>query len=137
MKRVFADASFWIAIVNPHDQWHAKADEARKALGDSILVTTEEVMSELLAGFSGGGEKLRKAAASMVRTILKNPNVQLLPQTHNSFLDGLEFFENRADKEYSLTDCISMQVMRREKIVEVLTNDHHFEQEQFRILMKS
>jgi predicted nucleic acid-binding protein len=43
-------------------------------------------------------------------------------------------YEQRPDKAYSLTDCISMQVMRREGLTEVLTNDHHFIQEGFRVL---
>ena len=35
-------------------------------------------------------------------------------------------------KEYSLTDCASMQAMQHERLTEVLTNDHHFRQEGFR-----
>jgi uncharacterized protein len=50
------------------------------------------------------------------------------------FLDALALYKARPDKEYSLTDCISMQVMRREGLTEALTNDHHFTQEGFRIL---
>jgi hypothetical protein len=42
----------------------------------------------------------------------------------------------RADKNYSLTDCISMQTMRREGITEALTTDKHFEQEGFRALFR-
>jgi len=38
--------------------------------------------------------------------------------------------------EQSLTDCISMEVMRREGISDVLTNDRHFEQEGFRALFR-
>jgi len=49
-------------------------------------------------------------------------------------LDGLTLYEARPDKVYSLTDCISMQVMRREGLTDVLTNDHHFTQEGFHIL---
>ena len=40
------------------------------------------------------------------------------------------------DKEYSLTDCISMHVMRSEGLTEVLSNDHHFAQEGFHILFQ-
>jgi uncharacterized protein len=58
----------------------------------------------------------------------------VVPQTHASFLDGLALYEARPDKEYSLTDCISMQTMRRAGLSDVLTNDHHFRQEGFRIL---
>jgi len=79
---------------------------------------------------------MRKQAAKMVRAILENPNVKVIPQTRESFLKGLIFYENRSDKEYSLTDCISMNVMSAESLVEVLTNDHHFEQEGFTFLIK-
>jgi predicted nucleic acid-binding protein len=46
------------------------------------------------------------------------------------------FTKSAATKEYSLTDCISMKAMRSESVSDVLTNDHHFEQEGFNILMK-
>jgi len=57
------------------------------------------------------------------------------PQTHQSFLDGLALYKARPDKEYSLTDCISMEAMRQEGISEILTHDNHFTQEGFTILL--
>ena len=51
-------------------------------------------------------------------------------------LGGLELYRNRPDKGYSLTDCISMETMRREALAEILTNDRHFEQEGFSRLLK-
>jgi predicted nucleic acid-binding protein len=53
-----------------------------------------------------------------------------------SFLGGLKFYELRGDKEYSLIDCISMNAMKSESIDEILTNDHHFEQESFALLIR-
>ena len=41
----------------------------------------------------------------------------------------------RTDKDYSLIDCISMNACRQEGITEVLTNDHHFSQEGFTVLI--
>lgn len=35
-----------------------------------------------------------------------------------------------------MTDCISMNVMKAELLEEVLTNDRHFEQEGFTVLIK-
>ena len=58
----------------------------------------------------------------------------MIHQTRELFLEGLTLYEARPDKEYSLTDCISMQAMRHEGLTEVLTNDHHFTQEGFHIL---
>ena len=65
-----------------------------------------------------------------------NPRLQVIPQNRESFLQGFELYRHRPDKEYSLTDCISMTVMQRLKIGEVLTHDNHFKQEGFRILFE-
>jgi len=135
MKSVFADSHYWIAIVKPDDQWAEAAKWAKKSLGEVLIVTTDEVLTEFLAALSSG-EHMRRQAAKMVRLILENPNVKVIPQTRESFLKGLTFYETRSDKEYSLTDCISMNVMRTESLVEALTNDHHFEQEGYTVLIK-
>ncbi len=136
MKAVFADAVYWIAMVKPDDSWKASAASARDSLGPVRIVTTDEVLTEFLTALSGGGETLRQKAAQMVRAILANANVKVVPQSRRSFLQGLELFEQRHDKEYSLADCISMNTMRSESLSEALTNDHHFEQEGFAVLMK-
>ena len=57
-----------------------------------------------------------------------------MPQSHESFLAGLDLYEARLDKGYSLTDCISVNTMRAEGVADVLTNDVHFRQEGFRAL---
>lgn len=136
MRTVFVDSLYWIAVVRPNDPWRDTARAARKELGDVRTFTTDEVLSEFLAALSTSGETLRRQAAKMVRAILSNPNVKVVPQSRDSFLRGLELYEQRGDKEYSLNDCISMNTMKSESLGEVLTNDHHFEQEGFRILMK-
>jgi predicted nucleic acid-binding protein len=135
MKMVFADSHYWIAMVNPNDSWTKAAKAARASLGEVFIVTTDEVLTEFLTALSKG-EHMRKQAAKMVHAILDNLNVKVIPQTRDSFLRGLALYENRSDKVYSLTDCISMNVMRAESLVEVLTNDRHFEQEGFTVLIK-
>jgi|WetSurMetagenome_2_1015567.scaffolds.fasta_scaffold506849_2 uncharacterized protein len=135
MKAVFADSHYWIAVVNPNDQWKEAAKAAKSLLGDVFIITTDEVLTEFLAALSSWGQ-IRKQAAKMVRIILENPNIKVIPQTRDSFLKGLTLYENRNDKEYSLTDCISMNVMKAESINEILTNDHHFEQEGYEVLIK-
>jgi predicted nucleic acid-binding protein len=136
MRRVFADSHYWIAVVNPNDQWSEPAKQARQSLGDTILFTTDEVLTEFLALLSCHGPLLRKAAVKVVHAILDNANVRVIPQTRDGFLKGLTRYESRQDKEYSLTDCISMNAMESNALTEVLTNDHHFEQEGFTVLIK-
>ena len=62
--------------------------------------------------------------------------IQVIEQTHQSFLSGFSLYEQRMDKGYSLTDCISMQTMCNLEIQEVLTHDKHFTQEGFTILLQ-
>jgi predicted nucleic acid-binding protein len=99
------------------------------------LVTTDEVLDEVLAGVSSLGSHMRLLAAAQVRRILSVGDVEAEPQGRDTFLAGLELYEARSDKGYSLTDCVSMQTMRRRGLTEVLTHDHHFAQEGFTLLL--
>jgi predicted nucleic acid-binding protein len=136
MRRFFADTFYWIALSNRRDQWHARVRAFNRTLRTYHLYTTDEVLTEFLAFCSEGSPHTREQAARFARTILADPQVTVAPQTHASFLDGLALYESRLDKQYSLTDCISMQVMRREGLTDVLSNDRHFEQEGFQILFR-
>jgi len=48
---------------------------------------------------------------------------------------ALRLYDERPDKEWSLTDCLSFLVMERQRIRDALTTDHHFEQAGFRVLL--
>jgi len=115
VKQVFADTLYWGATLHPFDQYRARAIRALALLGEVRLVTTDEVLAELLDGLAHRGPFLRKAAAMAVHRILS---------------DG------RADKGYSLVDCVSMVRMRRLRITAALTNDHHFDQEGSIVLLR-
>lgn len=135
MRVVFADTSYWIAVARPGDPWKAAANAARKQVGDALSLTTDEVLAEFLTALSAGST-LRRQAATMTRAILMSANVRV-PQSHESFMQALELYESREDKDYSLIDCVSMNAMRATGVTDVFTNDHHFEQEGFIALMKN
>ena len=129
MTAVFADTLYWIAIFLPDDPWAKAAISVD--LSDVRLVTTEEVIGEFLTGISSYGEQTRLLACRFVREILADVDIEVVEQSHESFIGGLSLYERRPDKQYSLTDCISMNVMKRKAISKVLTNDRHFSQEGF------
>jgi predicted nucleic acid-binding protein len=135
MDAVFADTNYWIALTDPKDQWNAAAVAAARSLGPRRLVTTEEILIEFLAFFAGRGAHFREVATLTVRSILQSGTVEVVPQTHDSFLAGLALYEGRPDKGYSLVDCISMALMRARGLTEALTNDSHFAQEGFVVLL--
>ena len=136
MKRVFADADFLIALLNPKEQLNATARAAARALGQVRLVTSEMVLTEVLAFYADKGPTLREAAASTVRELCSNPNVTIIPQTSLQFQDALSLYRQREDKEWSLTDCASFLIMREQALTEALTHDHHFEQAEFKALLR-
>jgi predicted nucleic acid-binding protein len=47
---------------------------------------------------------------------------------------GLKLYSERSDKDWSLTDCISFEVMREQGLKEALTGDHHFKQAGYQAL---
>jgi predicted nucleic acid-binding protein len=135
MRDVFADTFYWVAVINPKDQWHGRAAAASRLLAGARIITTDEVLAETLNYFAGAGPRLRDLAAAMTRAAMRNANVEVLPQTRDTFLAGLSLYGSRLDKGYSLTDRVSMSAMRALGIAEVLTHDRHFEQEGFNILL--
>ncbi|HXJ96129.1 MAG TPA: PIN domain-containing protein [Terriglobia bacterium] len=133
---LFADTFYWVALFDRFDSAHNRALALTAERKSSHIVTTDEVLAECLNFFSGRPEVLRSAVAEKARDFLSDPAIDVIPQSRNSFRAGLELYIRRPDKGYSLTDCISMEAMRREGLTEVLTDDHHFEQEGFRALFR-
>jgi uncharacterized protein len=107
MRRVFADTLYWVAITHRKDQWHPAAVAISRTLADCHLVTTDDVLTEVLAAFCAAGPRLRRRAVAMVRHLHSKPTVTVHPQSRQAFLSGLALYGARPDKEYSLTDCIS------------------------------
>ena len=137
MPTVFADTFYWIALLNPDDPDHDRVTAFDLSPARPSLVTTQEVLTEFLTYFSGRGTLFRRKAAAVAYALQDDPDVRLLPQTAESFAAGLQLYAERPDKEYSLTDCASIAVMRREGIAESATGDRHFEQEGFRALFRA
>ncbi len=133
MKRVFCDTSYFAALINPRDQWHAAAIAVERLIENSELVTTEEVLIDLLNYHCEFGARMRLEVSKFTRKLLLNLKLRIITGDEFTFLSALELYESRLDKGYSLTDCISMNVCKKFDIIEVLTSDGHFQQEGFRV----
>lgn len=136
MTSVFADTAYWIAPSNPYDQLHSQARKTSSALGKVQIVTSELVLIELLNYFADGVPTLRLTAANTVDKILSSKDAVVIPHSSADFADALRLYRSRLDKGWSLTDCHSFQLMRRNCIDSALTADHHFEQAGFKALLR-
>jgi hypothetical protein len=133
---IFADTFYLVALLSPRDTFHRQAIALTTKLGKTKIITTDEVLTEVLNFLSDGGTKLREQGVITVRQLLNadSEKVVVLSQSRSTFLGALELYEQRLDKGYSLTDCISMMTMKQMEISRILTHDHHFTQEGFVIL---
>ena len=113
MTAVFADTFYWIALADFSDSFHEGALALTAVHAEQPLVTTDEVLTEYLNYFGGQPETLRRHVAASVRRMMGSSAIRVISQSRASFLAGLTFCEKRADKGYSLTDCISMETMHR------------------------
>lgn len=141
MRVAFVDTLYFVALFNPRDQWHERAIAASKLVEETKLITTEDVLVELLNFFSEYGEKARRGAVTQAEGILSGANIEVTPQSHEGFMAGLTLYKarpdkgSRPDKGYSLTDCISTHAMREQGVSDILTHDDHFRQEGFTVLL--
>ena len=140
MKEAFADTSFWAALLNQRDSLHRKAQELHAELQGRPLVTTQLVLVEVLNEFAAFGPRFRALARSFVDGLHQADSSTLrtvvVPMSSRQFLEGVELYGQRQDKSWSLTDCVSYQVMRARGIEEALTHDRDFEQMGFRALLR-
>ena len=136
MSKVFADSDYWIALFQPNEQLHRRAAECSRRLQRKRVVTTEMVMAEVSNYYSNQGPQLREAVAKWAAGLPKNGKITVVPQSSEQFHRAVEFYGQRLDKEWSLTDCASMLIMKEQAIVEAITSDHHFKQAGFRALLR-
>jgi len=133
MNRVFADSFYFFALLNPRDNSHQKA-LAFASQHEEPIVTTAWVLTELADGLAVTAH--RAAFARLVARLQADAENEIVPPTEELMLRGIELYDARLDKQWSLTDCISFLVMRDRQITQSLTQDHHFEQAGFEVLLK-
>ncbi len=133
MRRVFAVSFYFFAILNSRDPAHLKAMEFSR-LRDEPIPTTDWVLTELADGLATTSG--RKTFRSVVNDIGADRDNLIVSANAELFEKGIELYDSRPDKRWSLTDCISFVVMSEEGITEALTGDHHFEQAGFVAFLK-
>lgn len=133
MMPVFADAYFYLALINSKDAGHSRAVSYARAPVRPII-TTSWVLLELADGLAKA--RTRSHFSTLQALILQDPNTSVILAEQDWMDRGLMLFLARPDKEWSLTDCISFLVMQDRGLTDALTADHHFEQAGYSILLK-
>lgn len=133
---LFLDTSYAIAISVIDDEHNQEALElAQRIESEHIsLITTQAILLEI--GNSLSKKIFRNGAVSLLDSILRDEQIEIISLTQSLFDRSFELFRNRTDKEWGLVDCISFVVMRERGINDALTADEHFVQAGFRALLR-
>jgi predicted nucleic acid-binding protein len=130
---IFVDTSFLLALLNPRDTLHSRAQGWVAAVAEPLLVT-EYVIWEMVNSLSMPAD--RPKAHLAVREIQTASDWKWVSASNSLFGAGMRLHHERDDKAWSLTDCISFHVMRQHNIHRALTFDHHFEQAGYEAMLR-
>ena len=131
---IFLDTGYFIALFTPDDRLYDRATRWSLRLQEPFL-TTEYVLWECVNTFSK--PKDRTTAHELIAWVKSlQSNCELICASSSLFDAGLQLHRKRADKEWSLTDCISFHLMRERAITRALAYDIHFEQAGFEALLR-
>lgn len=130
---IFVDTSHLLALAMPSDGLHEVAAAWSLATSGPFL-TTEFVLLEFVNSLSLPSQ--RPKAHAMVASIFGQKGIHVVPADSQWLRRGLTLHKARPDKAWSLTDCISFEVMRDSSAKDALTYDQHFEQAGFRALLR-
>ena len=128
------DTSGLYCYLDKNDPRH---DDAVSLLHSARMrLTHNYVVAELVALCNARGFD-RLGTLDFVTELLQNASITFVWVEEHDHRAALDLLRVRRDKEYSLCDAVSFLLMRRHKLTDALTTDHHFEQEGFIRLLRA
>lgn len=121
---IFADTSFWVALLNRRDERHLAATELWARHGDAGVVTSNQVRGETWTVLRRrAGHRLAVAfldaldAAGRVEVVAVEPELERR---------ALHWLRRHDEREYSFVDATSFVLMRTREIHHALAFDGDF-----------
>nr|WP_319540262.1 PIN domain-containing protein [uncultured Methanospirillum sp.] len=134
MRSVFIDTSFVIVIFTPEDRHHKQALEiAHKLFDYTEIWITDAVIYEIGNSFSKTGKQI---IAEFIRDCYSTEQIQVVKTDEPLLMKALTHYSDYLDKDWSLTDCLSFEVMKEKNIAIAYSSDHHFEQAGFQYVLR-
>jgi len=134
-KSVFVDTSGWLAAVSARERRHAEAATVYDELVEkrARLVTTNLVVAEMHILTVRAQDAA--AGCALLDAIYADPLYTVVTVTRELESDATDRWLRRYDDQrFSLADAVSFEVMRRERVDEALSLDHHFEIAGYKLL---
>ncbi len=129
---LFVDSAAHIALLYRDDQHHKAALGALRTLEESRLITSSFVLNEVAS--RGASVVGAAAAARYVRGFWERASVHVVEVGRDLFLEGLAVQEKYEDQGLSLTDAVSVVLMRSARIRTIFTFDRAFRRLGFQVI---
>jgi predicted nucleic acid-binding protein len=132
--RAFVDTSALVALYAANDKHHRDARRiAKGAVLHCVFVSTTAVMTEFHSHilYRRGMADARRVVSALLSDPVHNwasVSRELIEAAIQNWIDRY------SDQTFSLTDAVSFEVMRREKITHAFAFDRHFETAGFQLL---
>ena len=131
MTPLYIDSAYVIALVNRRDRYHLEAESLARQHKNREFITTDAVLFEIGNALA---RQFRTAAGQIFEQFLNAPEVEIVYTSPQRLEKAVALYKQMADKQWSLVDCLSFEIMRERDIQEALTPDHHFTQAGYRTL---
>jgi len=130
---VFVDTSGWACYLDNRDlRYPAVAAFIQQTLErQRRLITTNYVIAELVALLSSRNHLPRKRIIAAINGIKTDVRAEIIHIDQEFDSKAWALLEARSDKDWSLVDASSFEVMTHFGMTQALTTDHHFEQARF------
>jgi predicted nucleic acid-binding protein len=133
-ERLFIDTVFIQALLNKGDQYHLQAIAfAPRVRQAREVVVTEAILVEVGNALSSEDRSL---ATRFIEKCYQTANMRVVSIDTALLRRGLQLYQQRQDKTWGLTDCISFVTMSDYQLMDAVTADIHFVQAGFRALLR-
>lgn len=132
----FVDTGCWIALLNKNDKLHQVAEKQYKQLLKNGIhfVTTSSVVNEFANSLCQ--TRFRSMVIEFYKRLQHSSRVDIIFADEQLWKAGWDLYEARLDKDWGLTDCISIVIMQEYGLTEALAYDKHFVQAGFRAILR-
>jgi predicted nucleic acid-binding protein len=136
---LFVDTSGWIEVFKKR-QSSQKNNEAKKIWGRILaearpIVTTNYVITEFIGRGGKACNLTREELFKAVDQILKLPTIEIVHIGEQNHTAAITYLRGYLDKEWSLVDATSFNIMRHRGIVKAFATDYDFVQAGFEKLL--
>lgn len=126
---VFIDTGAFVALRNAEDEFHARSKELMKRVlkGEFGRVCTSDYVIDEAITTALVRTRRHDLAVDVGKYIIESPRITKLWTTKDTFDAAWKKFKTFKDRPMSFTDCVSLALMEKNRIKQIISFDSGFD----------